>query len=88
MLGPPCGLTLASRVFFDLESDLEEPLITFEIFWMVLSPMDSVRLNFGDLAADSMDSMELDEELLDLSSLKELLFFNEDATSLLNAPNS
>ena len=55
---------------------------------MVLSPMDSVRLNFGDLAADSMDSMELDEELLDLSSLNELLFFKEDATSLLNAPNS
>ena len=53
---------------------------------MVLSPMDSVRLNFGDLAADSIDSMELDEE--DLSSLKELVFFNEDATSLLNAPNS
>ena len=52
---------------------------------MVLSPMDSVRLNFGDLAADSMDSIEDDE---DFSSLKELDFFSEEATSLLNAPNS
>lgn len=51
---------------------------------MVLSPMDSVRLNFGDFA-DSMDSIEEDE---DFSSLKELDFFKEEATSLLNAPNS
>ena len=44
----PLGLKLVSRVFFDLDSDLEEPRITLEIFCIVRSPMDSVRVNFGE----------------------------------------
>ena len=44
----PLGLKLVSRVFFDLDSDLEEPRITLEIFCIVRSPMDSVRVNLGE----------------------------------------
>ena len=50
-LPPPLlGLRLDSRVFFDLDSDLEVPRMTLLIFWTVLSVMDSVLDSLGDLA--------------------------------------
>ena len=92
----PVGLRLVSRVFFDLDSDLEEPLITLEIFCIVRSPMDSVLFNFGEDLAGSVfnESKEeaeatLVEAVLEVfSSLKELDFLRLEAISLLNAPNS
>lgn len=59
--------------------------MTLEIFCIVRSPMDSVLVSFGDLVA-SVSVSDLLSAGAD--SLKELDFFREDATSLLNAPNS
>lgn len=90
----PVGLRLVSRVFFDLDSDLEEPRITLEIFCIVRSPMDSVLFNFGeDLAGsvfnESKEEAEATEAVLEVfSSLNELDFLRLEAISLLNAPNS
>ena len=62
----PCGLKLASRLFLDLESDLEVPRITLEIFCIVRSPMDSVRVNLGELFSLFFSSLnELDFLTLD-----------------------
>ena len=63
---------------------LDVPLITFVIFWTVLSVMDSVLESFGDLAREERESddlgSDLDPLLLPSSSLspprKELDFFN------------
>lgn len=94
----PLGLKLVSRVFFDLDSDLEEPRMTLEIFCIVRSPMDSVRVNFGeDLISVFKESKleaeatleDVEDELAELfSSLNELDFFKLEAISLLNAPSS
>ena len=97
----PVGLRLVSRLFLDLDSDLEVPLMTFEIFCIVRSPIDSVRVSFGEALAcsfavdeeifnESKEEAEatFDEFFSDFSSLNELDFFKLEATSLLNAPNS
>ena len=75
--------------------------MTFESFCIVRSPIDSVRVNFGEFLAGSSrlvfnESKEEAEatfvEAVDFSevfsSLNELDFFKLEATSLLNAPNS
>jgi hypothetical protein len=75
--------------------------MTFESFCIVRSPIDSVRVSFGEALAGSFDvvfneSKEEAEatfvEVADFSevfsSLNELDFFKLEATSLLNAPNS
>jgi len=51
---PPLGLRLESRFFLDLDSDLDVPLITFVIFWTVLSVIDSVRESLGDLVLETV----------------------------------
>jgi len=91
----PLGLKLVSRVFFDLDSDLEEPRITLEIFCIVRSPMDSVRVNFGEdlISVFKESKLEAEATLEDVlaelfSSLNELDFFKLEAISLLNAPSS
>ena len=97
----PWGLRLASRFFFDLESDLPVPLITFEIFCIVLSVIDSALANLGDLVESAPITDDFDNESIELadaiavdatevlrSSLKLLDFLMLEATSLLNAPSS
>ena len=69
-----------------LEEDtyLDVPLITFVIFWTVLSVMDSVLESLGDLAREERESDDLGSDLDPLpfpsSSLSpprnELDFFN------------
>ena len=65
------------------DTNLDVPLITFVIFWTVLSVMDSVLESFGDLAREERESDDLGSDLdplLPSSSLspprKELDFFN------------
>ena len=73
--------------------------MTFDNFCIVRSPIDSVRVSFGEALAGSFvvfnESKEEAEATLveadfseDFSSLNELDFFKLEATSLLNAPNS
>ena len=62
-----CGLVLGSRVFLDLDSDLEVPLTILDSFWTVLSVMDSVRDSLGDFTLDLLSG----SSFLDTSSLKE-----------------
>ena len=66
----PLGLKLVSRVFFDLDSDLEEPRITLEIFCIVRSPMDSVRVNFGEdfISVFKESKLEAEATLEDLKN--------------------
>jgi hypothetical protein len=95
----PKGLRLVSRDFFDLDSDLDEPLMAFVILCIERS-IDSIRLNFGEadledksvsaLLNESMEEAEATpkEATTAFSSLKELDLLRLEATSLLNAPNS
>ena len=70
------------EIFLKRDTNLEVPLITFVIFWTVLSVMDSVLESFGDLAREERESEDLGSDLAPLpsSSLspprKELDFFN------------
>ena len=66
----PLGLKLVSRVFFDLDSDLEEPRITLEIFCIVRSPMDSVRVNLGEdlISVFKESKLEAEATLEDLKN--------------------
>ena len=66
----PLGLKLVSRVFFDLDSDLEEPRMTLEIFCMVRSPIDSVRVNFGEdfISVFKESKLEAEATLEDLKN--------------------
>ena len=41
------------------DTNLDVPLITFVIFWTVLSVMDSVLESFGDLAREERESEAL-----------------------------
>ena len=65
------GLELGSRCFLDLDSDLEVPRTILDIFWTVLSVIDSALDNFGDLMAVSDPDLVLRSSLASLSSLKE-----------------
>jgi len=75
LLLPPLGLRLESLFFFDLDSDLEVPLMTLLIFWTVLSVIDSVLDSLGDLVAAADDSAVVvaetvfEDDLDDSSSL-------------------
>ena len=76
--------------------------MTFESFCIVRSPIDSVRVNFGEFLAGSSrlvfneskeeaeaTFVEAEADFSEVfSSLNELDFFKLEATSLLNAPNS
>ena len=76
--------------------------MTFESFCIVRSPIDSVRVNFGEFLAGSSrlvfneskeeaeaTFVEVEADFSEVfSSLNELDFFKLEATSLLNAPNS
>ena len=50
------GLELGSRVFLDLDSDLEVPRTILEIFCTVRSVIDSVRDSLGDLTLEALES--------------------------------
>ena len=50
------GLELGSRVFLDLDSDLEVPRTILEIFCTVRSVIDSVRESLGDLTLEALES--------------------------------
>lgn len=86
---PPLGLRLESRFFFDLDSDLDVPLITFVIFWTVLSVIDSVRESLGDLVLEVRVSPAVPDPVLTLvSSSLSPLRKDPDFLSLFPVPGS
>ena len=56
MLFSLSGLLLVSLVFLERDSDLELPRTILEIFWTVLSVIDSVLDSLGDFTLDFVSS--------------------------------